>query len=102
MISKESFCKALRLIREQENIDYAFSKALQTVGNGYIAFGSENKYREALLLLLREGVNDKYGYIDWWLYEASPGFEVWTDDGSKKWVLEQPVDLYEYIVTECQ
>ena len=30
MISNETFCKALRLIQEQEKIDDAFSEALKT------------------------------------------------------------------------
>ena len=102
MISKETFCKALELLREQEKIDYDFSKALQTVGNGFLAFGSENKYREALLLVLREAIGDKYEYIDWWLYEGAPSYEVWTNDGSKKWVLKEEEALYDFIRIECQ
>ena len=39
MISKELFCKALRLIREQEATDEDFGRALQKVGNGHFVFG---------------------------------------------------------------
>ena len=33
MLSREGFCKALRMIRDQESIDEQFSKALNLVGN---------------------------------------------------------------------
>lgn len=32
MLSREGFCKALRMIRDQESIDEKFSKALNLVG----------------------------------------------------------------------
>ena len=41
MISKETFCKALRLIEAQREIDRQFSKALELLGNGYYVFGHE-------------------------------------------------------------
>lgn len=72
IISKELFCKALRMLREQEQIDNAFEDALQTVGSGFFIYSAENKYKEALLLILNESVNSQYDYIDWWLYEATP------------------------------
>ena len=44
MLSKEGFCKALLMIKEQETIDEQFSKALNLVGNGHFVFGAENTY----------------------------------------------------------
>ena len=44
MISKELFCKALRMIVEQEEINRRFAEALQLVGNGHYVFGNPNKY----------------------------------------------------------
>ena len=35
MLSKEGFCKALQMIKEQESIDEQFSKALNLVGDGH-------------------------------------------------------------------
>ena len=100
-ISKDVFCKALALIKEQEAIDESFSKALQTVGNGFLAFGAENKYLEALLQVLKEAMGDKYDYIDWWLYDTSD-FKVYSADGKETWDLKEPADLYDYIITEGQ
>ena len=48
MLSKEGFCKALQMIKEQESIDEQFSKALDLVGNGHFVFGTENKYLLAM------------------------------------------------------
>lgn len=63
MISKELFCKVLQLLKEQDAIDEEFGNALQKMGNGFFVFGSENKYREALLMLLKEAAHDQY---DWY------------------------------------
>ncbi len=102
MISKELFCKALQMLKEQEQIDNAFEEALQTVGSGFFVYAAENKYRDALLMLLKESVNDQYDYIDWWLYEATPEYKVWTEDETKEWILKDAEALYDFIVTECQ
>ena len=64
MLSKEGFCKALQMIKEQESIDEQFSKALNLVGDGHFVFGAENKYLMALRDVLKEAVNDQYDYID--------------------------------------
>ena len=48
MISKETFCKALRMIREQEETDKKFSDALNLVGDGHYVFSVENKCHTAL------------------------------------------------------
>ena len=101
LISKETFCKALALIQEQDARNHVFSKAIELMGNGHFVFGTEDRYREALLLVLAEAVNDLYGYIEWWLYETN--FRVVRlADESKYWDLATPEALYDYIVNECQ
>ena len=100
MISKEVFCKALTLIREQEAIDHEFGQALNLVGDGHYAYGTGNKYLEALRLVLKAAIDDKYDYIGWWLYEGEPDYEVWTEDESMKWVLKAPEALYDYLTGE--
>ncbi len=90
MLSREGFCKALRMIRDQESIDEQFSKALNLVGNGHFVFGTENKYLLALRDVLKEAVNDQYDYIDWWLYEAADDFEIWEADCTMKYCLKEP------------
>ena len=97
MLSKEGFCKALQMIKEQETIDEQFSKALDLVGNGHFVFGAENKYLLALRDVLKETVNDQYDYIDWWLYEATDDYTVWEADCTMKYCLKEPEALYDFI-----
>ena len=97
MILKETFCKALRLIKEQEEVDRQFSEALQMVGNGHYVFGTPNRYLDAALLVLKEAVGDKYEYIDWWLFELGDK-AIALADGSQSWDLTTPEALYDYIV----
>ena len=56
----------------------------------------------ALLDVLKEAINDQYDYISWWLYDAAPDYEVWTDDEKTKWCLMEPEALYDFIRDECQ
>ena len=71
MISKETFCKALNMIKEQDETNQKTSDALQLVGDGYFAFGTDNQYLTALLMVMKEAVDDGFDYIDWWLYDAT-------------------------------
>ena len=100
MLSKDTFCKALLLIKEQDRINKRFAESLQTVGDGSYVFGTKNKYLEALLLVMKEAVNDKYDYIEWWLYEVSSDYKVWSKDETKVWTLDTPEALYDFIVND--
>ena len=51
------------LIEEQDKTNQKFSDALQLVGDGFFAFGTDNQYLTALLMVMKEAVDDKYGYI---------------------------------------
>lgn len=97
MLTKETFCKALELIREQDQINSKVEEALQLVGNGYYVFGTENRYYRALLLVLKELLNDRFDYIEWWLYDAGD-YVVENADGSRKWDLTEAESLYDYLV----
>ena len=102
MISKETFCKALELIQEQQTVNKKVSDALDMVGNGYYVFSGGEQYYEALMLVLKEAACDKYDYISWWLYEAAPSYKVWTEKQLREWCLKDPGDLYDFIRDECQ
>ena len=102
IISKETFCEALSLIKEQEKKFDDFSCALSKIGNGFIAFNGEDKYLDALLLVLKEAMHDKYDYIRWWLYEASGSYKVKIPYTNTQFNLETPEALYDYIANECE
>lgn len=101
LLTKETFCKTLRMIREQDEINDEVCKALSKVADCF-TFGCNNLWLKALRMVLKEAVNDKYDYIEWWLYEASEDYKVWTADESKEWCLKEPEALYDFIATECQ
>ena len=50
MITKETFCKALQMIHEQEEINRKVSESLTMIGDGYFIYGPKNKFLEALLM----------------------------------------------------
>ncbi len=102
MISKKTFCHALEMIREQGELNNQVSEALQLVGDGFYLFGSKDKYLSALLEVLQEAMDDRYGYIEWWLYEATPDYKVWSEDEGREWCLKEPEALYDYLAEECQ
>ena len=103
LLSKDTFCAALRMVKEQEAINEEVATALCKVSDGLGTFGCDNKWFDALMMVLKETVNDQYDYIEWWLYEATEDYKVWEDkESGKEWCLKEPEALYDYIVTECQ
>ena len=102
MLSKETFCTALRLIKEQEETNRQFSDALALVCDGHYVYGTNDKYLSALLFVLKEAVHDQYDYISWWLYEGAEEYMIWEADNSRSWCLREPEALYDYIMEECQ
>lgn len=74
MLSKETFCEALRKIQAQKDRDEQFSKALAMMGDGHFVFEGGALLLAALLDVLKEAINDQYDYISWWLYEGTENF----------------------------
>ena len=101
MISKETFCKVLSLIKEQEETNRKFNDALQLVGDGHFVFGAKNQYLAALMMVMKEAVDDKYDYIEWWLYDATEDHRVWSEYEKKEWNLSDSAALYDFIKDEC-
>lgn len=103
LLSQETFCSALRMIGEQEAINEEVTKALSKILDGSYTLGRDNKWLAALLMVLKEAVHDQYDYIEWWLYDATKDFKVWSsDEGGKEWCLKKPEALYDFIVSECK
>lgn len=79
MISRKTYCRALKLLQTQEN------------------FAAES--RQILLTLLRDSIDDVCDYTSWWLSETDD-FCVWTEDESQRWDLHKPEALYDFITGE--
>ena len=63
LLTRETFCQALRMIREQDAINEEVAAALGKVSGGVDTFGCDNKWFEALLMVLKEAVNDQYDSV---------------------------------------
>ena len=87
--------------QEQSETNAEFSRALDLVGDGHFIFGVKNKYFEALMLGLKEAMNDKYEYIDWWLHEARPDYRVGTVGRRREGCLEVAEAVCDVIRDEC-
>jgi hypothetical protein len=99
MISKQLFCKILKLIKEQDEIDDNFSKALETLCDSYCIYGTKNKKYEALFIILKDLFNDKGDWISWWLYEdVEKNIYIDSLKGKKKILIKTPEALYDLLI----
>ena len=80
MVSRKTYCRALKLLQTQENLDA--------------------EARQILLTLLRDSIDDVCDYTSWWLSETDD-FCVWTEDESQRWDLHKPEALYDFMV-DCK
>ena len=88
------------MIGEQESINEEVAKALGKVSDGCYTFGCDNKWLEALLMVLKEVVHDQYDYIGWWLYDAAEDYKVWANDGNGRERRQGSRNSLDFIVTE--
>ena len=98
MLSKETFVKVLKLIDEQEAIYFKLGETLEELLGGYYFVSYDNKYSEALSLILREIFNDTDNLIECWrgdiedIYLARPE--------AKSWDLTTPESLYDCLIKD--
>ena len=97
MIAKETFKKVIELIRKQEQVNDKITDTLSLFcdGNGLMFTGSEYYY-EALMLLLKESMNDEGDYIGWWLYEDVEKV-IYLEDGTER-RLDTIEELYDFLL----
>ena len=99
ILSKSDFCHCISLIREQEEADKKFSKALSLVGDGHFIYGANNKVQKALFFVLQKIFRDDVDYIGWWLYEDVEKIVYETIDGKQiEYNLETPEALYDFLL----
>ena len=53
LLSKDTFCTALRMVKEQEAINEEVATALCKVSDGLGTFGCDNKWFDALMMVLK-------------------------------------------------
>ena len=101
MISKDDFIKRLDEILEMEEMDAEFEKALRKFAPSDFTGFSRSNLIAKKIESLEEDVEDSYGYVCWWLYEADRGQAedslCTIEDEDNKWIIKTAEDLYDYL-----
>lgn len=103
MLSKDIFCKAINNIQTQRQKISDFNDALDKICDGFPVFDSDNLYLQSLLEILKETMNDKDDFIEWWLYEnVDKTVTTFDKDGVCKnvYLIETPEELYDFLIEE--
>ena len=95
MISKETFCQVITLMKEQGQINEQVEKALELVADRVFFFGAHDRNSKAIRILLKEIFHDKYDYLDWWLYEQVEKVIYWED---RSFDVSTPEAFYDYMI----
>lgn len=95
MISKETFCKVIALMQEQDQVNEQVEKALELVADRVFFFGAHDRNSNAVRILLKEIFHDKYDYLDWWLYEQVEKV-ICSEDRS--FDVSTPEAFYDYMI----
>lgn len=99
MINKKLFIEIINKIKQQDKIDEAFSKSLETVCDSWCMYGFKNLKYGALFDLLKEIFNDKGDWISYFIYETDYGEKkMLITDNKKKIYLRTPEDLYNFLI----
>ena len=101
MLKRDTFVNAIRAIQKQEELADRLNEVYRemTDGCGSLMLGSLTG--NALIATLEDGMDDQYGYVSWWLYEAPEGDKTvsWEDEGKEVSVELSDVNaLYDYLV----
>lgn len=105
MLKRETFVDAIHAIQKQEELTDRLNEVYRelTDGCGSLVLGSITG--NALIRTLEDGMDDQYGYIAWWLYEAPDGDKtvIWEENGKEISVeLSDVNDLYDYLVQNAE
>jgi hypothetical protein len=101
MLTKEKFIRALTELKSLEedidNVHVALQKLDPDFGGFYLS-----RVSTLIVNLLKDAMNDKYDYIDYFIYELEYG-KKWkkgmiTDKNKKDIKLQTAEDLYNYII----
>ncbi len=103
MLSKETFLKAIGDIKKHEALMNELNTTLRKFGDFPPQPDCSHFYRDALMAVLKEAMQDQYDYIGWWLYEAADYIVTWEENGETVSVnLQEPEALYDYLVKSAR
>lgn len=99
------FVSIIKLIQDLETKERNLELALREYGAKDLAIHFMTDTPNKLADILSDAMNDKSGYINWWLWDANCGnCEKWAktltyEDGSTK-IINTATDLYDVIMRE--
>jgi hypothetical protein len=96
MLSKKLFVEIINNIQEQDKVDNAFGKSLETVCDSWCIYGTKNKIYNSVWILLKEIFNDTDDWISWWVYEDVKK-EITYKNG-KIILLDTSEKLYDFLI----
>lgn len=95
MISKETFCKVIAMMQEQDQINEQVEKALELIAERVFFLGAHDRNAKAVRILLKEIFHDVNDYLSWWLYEQVEKVIYWDD---RSFDVSTPEAFYDYMV----
>lgn len=108
MISKEEFIKAIKALKQQNAVDDNFQLHVEAAFPGIYAPIYENVLWSLSIHLLELAMEDRYEYVNWWVYETDYGkredmTEIsWTEEGQENSVnLTTPEALYDFLTEQA-
>lgn len=101
MLSKESFIRAIEAIQKHDHFVGEVNEACRNYSMEFYSVNSGDIVVTALLDILAAEMDDKAGYIAWWLYDDVDKVVSWDENGSEVSVDLTAIDaLYEFLVEE--
>lgn len=95
MITKETFIKAMNLVREHNTQLYRMMDIANTVGSNLLLISTESFYHDAISIVFKESFHDTDNLLDWWLYE-SDDHELHL--GEQVFDATDPGNFYDFLV----
>lgn len=101
MLKKETFISAIQAIQKQEKLTDQINRLYgeMTEGMGALILGGLTT--PVLVSVLEDGMEDPYGYVSWWLYDAPREDKTVSWEEDEKIVTVNLADenaLYDYLV----
>lgn len=100
MLKKETFISAIQAIQKQEELTDQINSLYGEMTEGIGALILGGLTTPMLVSVLEDGMEDPYGYVSWWLYDAPREDKTvsWEEDGKTVTVnLADENALYDYL-----
>lgn len=99
MLTRKTFVDAISKIQKHEELIERLDSVCREFSSFRPGLDFGNLHLQALLEVLKEAMDDKYDYINWWLYDGSSHVVSWKENGHEVSVdLTEVNALYDFLV----